>query len=294
MRKVFWIAFFILSFLTSAVFSPATAQRQSATVSAKIAANSADGWNAAAHNSLPVGTLLHTSHIGSSRQVILKVVRKLPKNSPYALEISQAAADSLGISGTEATLRIEYIPAKLPRSGQVVAEAYREVNATRPQSDKKERIYYENEEVPAATTTQSLPEASAQSVNVGKTTTNTKIVASSAQKTGKATPDKSKLKTSKQEPFAPNGTYNTRGTKVAAQGFGLQLHAFHEPAKAIKEAGNLEKKKLGKVYIQVVRAGNKTAYRILLGEYASKATAEKAAKELQSKRQLKAIVKPHL
>lgn len=299
MRKVFRIAIlFVIWILSGMAFLPLAAQRQSATVGARVVANStSDSWNMAAHNSLPPGTVIHTGTDGNNKQVVLKVARKLPKNLPYAMEISQAAADSLGVTGAEVTLRIEYSPAKLPRSGQVVADAYREVNATRPQPDKKERVYYDNEEIPAAPATQPSQETSAPPPAASgnkSVVANKKPATSSAQPAKKNTSDKSKGKTGKQEPFAQAGTYNTRGIKVAVKGFGLQLHAFNESAKAVKEATLLEKKKLGKVYVQVVSAGNKPGYRVLLGEYATKAAAERAAKELKTKQQLKAIVKPHL
>jgi cell division septation protein DedD len=297
MRKVFRIAIlFMIGILSGMAFLPLAAQRQSATVSAKVIANSAsDSWNMAAHNSLPPGTILYTSTPDNNRQVALKIVRKLPKNLPYAMEISQAAADSLGISGTEASLRIEYSPARLPRRGQVVTDAYREVNATRPQPEKKGRVYYDNEEIPAVSATAPSQETVPPTATTGgKPVTNNKPAASSARNVKKIAPDKSKGKAGKQEPFSQPGTYNTRGIKVAVKGFGLQLHAFNESAKAVKEATNLEKKKLGKVYLQVVHAGNKPGYRVLLGAYATKDAAEKAAKELKTKQQLKAIVKPHL
>ncbi len=299
MRKVFRIAIlFVVWTALGMAFLPLVAQRQSATVSAKVVVlGASDNWNAAAHNSLPLGTVLYASHAANNRQVVLKVVRKLPKNLPYVMEISQAAADSLGITGAEATLRIEYSPAKLPRSGQVVADAYREVNANRLQTDKKERMYYDNEEIPAAPATQPAQETPAQLVATTAkpaTKNHNKSSVSSARNVGKNMPDKTKGKTGRQKPFAQAGTYNTRGIKVAVKGFGLQLHAFNESAKAVREAVNLEKKKLGKVYIQVAGTGSKTSYRVIIGEYPNKSAAEKAAKEMKTKHQLQAIIKPHL
>lgn len=280
MRKIF----FMLPAFTTALFValPAFAQRQSATVNAVVVANRPEEtWYTAAHKSLPLGTILHTTtDAPQSRKVILKVGRTLPKDMPYMMEISQAAADSLGIGGKEAILRIEYSPAVLPRSGQVVADAYREISASRPQAAKKERVYYENEEIPAAAppTAQEPPPTAPPAKHSPPNTT-----------------DKGKSKkelTTKQQPFAAKGTYNTRGTKVAVKGFGLQLHAFNQLNKALKAAAELEKAKLGKVYIQT--NSSSPVYRVVLGEYPTKAAADKAAQMLKSKHRLNAIVKPHL
>ncbi|WP_448518708.1 SPOR domain-containing protein [Rhodoflexus sp.] len=290
MRKVFQI----LLLLSSVTLLPALAQRQSATINVKIVANSeSESWHMVAHKSLPLGMHLHTStQAANSPKIVLKVNRILPKNSPHEMEISQAAADSLGISGTQAMLRIEYSPMSLPRSGQVVADAYREVSANRPEPAAKGRVYYDNEEVPVATAPK--PEADKKPTVTANKPTATQSGAVT-KKTQKNPPDNKNSKpapTGKKQAFAAPGTYDLRGTKVAVKGFGLQLHAFNEVEKAVKVASDLESKKLGKVYIRANSAAPR--YRVILGVYPTKVAADKAAKELKTKQQLSAIVKPHL
>lgn len=291
MRKIIHMASLLLLYAGSPPMClPTAAQRQSATVAAKVIPNQfSESWNAAAHNRLPLGTVLYASLPTGNRQIALKVSRRLPADLPYAMEISQAAADSLGVGGTEITLYIEYSPARMPRTRHVVADAYREVNAMNSQTPKKERIYYENEEIPPVE-----PPAATEAEPTPKPPVKPQPARKPAQVAKKTPPAVGREKNTKQIPFAPGATYNARGIKVAVKGFGLQLHAFNESAKAVREALNLEKKKIGKVYIQVAAAGNKASYRVIVGEYPSKSAAEKAARELKTKHKLQAIVKPHL
>ncbi|MCS7019371.1 MAG: SPOR domain-containing protein [Cytophagales bacterium] len=292
MRKVLLVVqLFVWSIGCVVLFSSALAQTRSEVVKAKVVANHpSERWNMAAHTQLPLGTLLQAFHASTNRKVTLKVSRRLPKNSPHAMEIFQAAADSLGISSEEATLQIEYQPAKLPRSGQIVQDAYREVTAMSPSPVKKQREYYENEDIPK----EAEQQANAQTETIPPTQKQPETKPTPTPVSKKAPARSSKDRATQQAPFATAGTYNTRGIKVAVKGFGLQLHAFNEAAKALKEAIHLEKKKLGKVYIQVAKAGDRTNYRVIVGEYPTQNAAQKAAKEFKNKYQLQAIVKQHL
>ncbi|MCS6968643.1 MAG: SPOR domain-containing protein [Cytophagales bacterium] len=236
-----------------------------------------EGWNIAAHSQLPLGTIVRASYPPTKRTVVLKIGHPLPRNPSVEMAISRAAADSLGITEAEAQIAIEYSPISLMRAHQIVPNAYRDVIASR-QPPKKQPLYYENEEVPSppATASENAPSPTAEYTPVAK-------------------PAKSKPANTKKEatirktPFAPKGIYNRKGTSVVLKGFVLQFHALQQLEKALKAAENLEKKKIGRVYIQVEE--KQPVYRVIVGTYSTRSAAEKAAKSIKLQHQLSALVR---
>ena len=69
-----------------------------------------------AHLKLPFGTMLKVRNIRNNKEVIVEVTDRGPFSKRYILDLSRAAADSLGIIG-KGFARVEislYTPAKVP------------------------------------------------------------------------------------------------------------------------------------------------------------------------------------
>lgn len=92
-----------------------------------------------------------------------------------------------------------------------------------------------------------------------------------------------KAKSKDKATFDPTNTYNSEGEKVSLSGFGVQVASYDEISKALRQVASLEKLKLGTVYIQSGWANGNKTYRVLVGNFKTKALAQKTADKLNRK-----------
>lgn len=271
----------------------------------------------AAHKYIAFNSLVKVVNLANNKEIVVRINDR-PYTDEHIIELTKAAADKLGLVGSEAEVRIEIIALGVPRSAKdVVASAVRQ-QAYYEDDKPKTRHYYDNEDVPeqpaeaAPHSEAPAPEAKkaeAEKKIEGKEkikdkdkarekekSSNTNKLAAKvakAEKVQTAAPAAAKT-APKKEAFGQEGTYTLKGIAVAPKGFGLQAGVFGSLNNALDEVKQLEAAKAGKVYVQVGEENGKKNYRVLIGAYANKAAADKAAQVLKTKKQMNTMVKKHL
>lgn len=76
---------------------PSQFSRQSRTASGKKWSNSE---LIAAHKSLPLGTFVRVTHLGTKREVVVQIIDRGPYISGRIVDLSPRAADAIGIKGS--------------------------------------------------------------------------------------------------------------------------------------------------------------------------------------------------
>lgn len=81
--------------------------------------------------------------------------------------------------------------------------------------------------------------------------------------------------------LSPGQVYNLHGAIIEPSDFVIQVNAYIEPENVIKEYNILQSRNFTEIYTEVVKLKQKKIYRVLLGGYASKTSAQKDLRKLE-------------
>jgi rare lipoprotein A len=259
----------------------------------------------AAHARIAFNSLVKITNLENGKQTIVRINDRPLIGKDRIIDMTRAAADALGMTDKKTVIevKIELIQLGVPRNNakEIVADAYRRV-ATKPIEDAEELT--KEEEISAKYEGGAKNKTSESENKNTSTITNNKNeknkVADSKKKTaenpkgvlsGTSTPN-TKSKNRDKVSFEPVNTYTPDGDKVKLDGFGVQVASYDDINKALKEVPNIEKLKMGQVYIQAGWANGKKMYRILVGNFKTKEIAQKTSDKI-NKYNYKSFPKKH-
>lgn len=194
----------------------------------------------AAHNLFPEGALLQVKRLDNNKTVQVTVIDKGPWIQGYVIDLSRAAADLLGITGST--------------SAEVEVTLLRAPAAKTTSKTKEKPVSYDK--VPEApkqvTTPVKLPPGTAEKTiptNVSPSTGQTAAVA-------------------KRDPGKTSVYKITQVTETALV-FGVQIASVSNPENLFEEVKRLQKDNLSDVYVVVDKNEllDETTYKIVLGSF---------------------------
>lgn len=259
----------------------------------------------AAHAHIAFNSLVKITNLENGKQTIVRINDRPLIGKDRIIDMTRAAADALGMTDKKTVIevKIELIQLGVPRNNakEIVADAYRRV-ATKPIEDaeeltKEEEISAkyeggtknkpsESENKSTSTIANNKNEKNKVADNKKKTVEKTKGVLSGTSNPNIKSKNKDKVN------FEPVNTYTSEGDKVKLDGFGVQVASYDDINKALKEVPNIEKLKMGQVYIQAGWANGKKMYRILVGNFKTKEIAQKTSDKI-NKYNYKSFPKKH-
>ncbi|SFF16905.1 septal ring lytic transglycosylase RlpA family protein [Thermoflexibacter ruber] len=259
----------------------------------------------AAHARIAFNSLVKITNLENGKQTIVRINDRPLIGKDRIIDMTRAAADALGMTDKKTVIevKIELIQLGVPRNNakEIVADAYRRV-ATKPIEDaeeitKEEEISAkyeggaknktsESENKNTSTVANNKNEKNKVADSKKKTVENPKGVLSGTSNPNTKSRNKDKVN------FEPVNTYTSEGDKVKLDGFGVQVASYDDINKALKEVPNIEKLKMGQVYIQAGWANGKKMYRILVGNFKTKEIAQKTSDKI-NKYNYKSFPKKH-
>lgn len=191
----------------------------------------------AAHRTLPFGTLVKVTNISNGKTVVVRINDRGPFIEERIIDVSKSAAttlDFVNIGITEVTL-------------EIVTE---EVQSQESSVDTTNNInpVVENEKIT------DVPDAPIE------TTTPSEAI-QPAQKSAPV-------------PLISTAYYQIKAEKIAPKGFGLQIASYQESGNLLERASVVESELQQKVTIQVVNSNGNRVYRLIVGEFDTRAKAE--------------------
>ncbi|MFZ4632732.1 MAG: septal ring lytic transglycosylase RlpA family protein [Saprospiraceae bacterium] len=220
-----------------------------------------------AHKTHPFGTMLRVTRVDNNESVLVKVTDRGPYHDGYVVDISRAAAEKIDLikAGT-ARVKVEVVEDDSPNkpAANPTPESVTSTPAAADNADSKVMLKYQggstasaNAAEPAATATANT-QARLTATDAGVTSNLYKIEASPAAKTG----------------FA---------VQVASLSYGTEL---------LNELAGLMKKFPGKVLANQITdsSSNTVKFKLLVGPYTDKATAEQKQREIAGKGYKKCFV----
>ncbi|GAB4481038.1 MAG: hypothetical protein OHK0057_35240 [Thermoflexibacter sp.] len=259
----------------------------------------------AAHARIAFNSLVKITNLENGKQTIVRINDRPLIGKDRIIDMTRAAADALGMTDKKTVIevKIELIQLGVPRNNakEIVADAYRRV-ATKPIEEAEELT--KEEEISAKYEGGAKNKTSESENKNTSTVVNNKNeknkVANSKKKTvenpkgvlaGTSNPN-TKSRNKDKVNFEPVNTYTSDGDKVKLDGFGVQVASYDDINKALKEVPNIEKLKMGQVYIQAGWANGKKMYRILVGNFKTKEIAQKTSDKI-NKYNYKSFPKKH-
>lgn len=259
----------------------------------------------AAHAHIAFNSLVKITNLENGKQTIVRINDRPLLGKDRIIDMTRAAADALGMTDKKTVIdvKIELIQLGVPRNNamEIVADAYRRV-ATKPIEDteeltKEEEISakYEGRAESKTSESENKNSPAIPTKKDGKshiTGVKKKIVKNPrGVLSGTGSPNTKSINKDKAH-FEPVNTYTSDGDKVKLDGFGVQVASYDDISKALKEVPNIEKLKMGQVYIQAGWANGKKMYRILVGNFKTKEIAQKTSDKI-NKYNYKSFPKKH-
>lgn len=259
----------------------------------------------AAHARIAFNSLVKITNLENGKQTIVRINDRPITGKDRIIDMTRAAADALGMADKKTVIdvKIELIQLGVPRNNakEIVADAYRRV-ATKPiegseELTKEEEISAKYEDGTKNKVLENNPKSTSATINKKneknnvtenkkKSVENPKGVVSGTSNPNTKSRNKDKVS------FEPANTYTSDGEKVKLDGFGVQVASYDDINKALKEVPNIEKLKMGQVYIQAGWANGRKTYRIMVGNFKTKEIAQKTSEKI-NKYNYKSFPKKH-
>jgi rare lipoprotein A len=225
-----------------------------------------------AHKTLPFGTKLRVTRLDNQLAVIVTVNDRGPFKSGFVVDISRKAAEEINlVKDGIANVKIEVIPTAGTNSKAVEPVVYNTSNkqvlssannagAARlliPQSSGATQ--------PSTYSTQDPRPATIQSINKSQPGVKTKAV--------------------KQSSTGTSDLYKVQTKKTPKTGSGVQVSTLYAAENILPEVTKLEKYYPGRVLVSVTHddATDQSTYRIIIGSYPDRKSAEQQQKALAKK-----------
>lgn len=215
-----------------------------------------------AHKTYPFGTILRITRLDNQKSVEVRVNDRGPYAEGFVVDISYKAAEAIdlikaGVSKVKVEL-VEQAP------DTKVVPAATTTSAAKPAVEKavKPAIY---SETPASTAKTEKTEKTERTIKLASPST-------TAQPSTLATA--STATTEKATGTASSELYSVEVKKVTEKGFGVQLMTVSNGDSALKELAKLQATWPGKVLVNSESDGATTIYKIILGPYADRKSAD--------------------
>jgi rare lipoprotein A len=238
-----------------------------------------------AHKSLPFGTMVKVTRLDNEKSVIVRVNDRGPFITGRVVDISKKAAEQLDlISIGETRVKVEVVG-----SGSTVAKgATPKGGAATPIAKTEKPSTYSDNSIPKkastpVTTKTDTPKATATTAtNVSKPSTEAKSTSTSNVKI--AAP---KMVTT----YDKQGFYKVQLLAPEKKGFGVQVASYNNYENAMQKVVELQGKWFSDIFINIEKGSNNSnQYKVILGQYATQASAESYRKSLLTKHKLKGFV----
>lgn len=216
-----------------------------------------------AHKTLPYGTKLRVTRLDNQLAVIVTVNDRGPYKAGFIVDLSRAAATEINlIKAGVADVKIE-----------VIATSTEEIRDPEP-------VRYSTETGPNGSTRLLIPQTSkARSVDYSPTDPRPATIASiNENKPGVA-------HTPRQASAGSSELFKIQMKKAGKTGFGIQVGTLNDAQNVLPEVAKLEKIWPGKVLVRVQKDadGNPSSYRLILGPYPDRKSAEAQQKQVARK-----------
>ncbi len=194
----------------------------------------------AAHRTLPLGTMVRVTNLANGKSVVVKINDRGPFVEDRIIDVSKSAAAGLDFVNDGLTdVRIELVIEEeqpLDKSGEDV-QPVQQTNESKEFIDSTEQKTEIQEPITISTTSDTQPKAA-------------------------------------PVPMVTSTYYQIKTEKTAPKGFGLQIASYQESANLLDRASVVEKELQQKVTIQVVNSNGNRVYRLIVGEFDTRAKAE--------------------
>lgn len=214
-----------------------------------------------AHKSLPFGTIIRVTRLDNNKSVEVRVNDRGPYVDGYVTDISRKAAEEIDlIKAGVAKVKIE------------VVEPLKDPEFTPVDPGSKDGSF---DQSPDGAT----PEEDAS----GKA-----LLLSKTQKQATARPVSNQT-----APVITKAVYSVKVSQPEVSGFGIQVANLNNAKNAMEEMNKLQKTTPDQVLLMVETdntTGEKIAYKVLIGPFADKASAEKKQREIAQKGYAKAFI----
>jgi rare lipoprotein A len=216
-----------------------------------------------AHKTLPFGTRIRVTRLDNKKSVVVRVNDRGPFIEGYIVDLSRAAAREIGLFDGHTRVKIEMMETAVSAAAT-------------------DAVLLDSDSAPASS---QVPEASAKPVVYSKTTavnTSPKGAASSNTTTVKS------LSTATDQPatkVAPSSSlYKVDIAQTEKSGFGIQITSLSDANNVLPIVKELQARYPDKVLVNVIRDEfNNPTYKIIVGPYADRKTAETTQKSVAKK-----------
>jgi rare lipoprotein A len=225
-----------------------------------------------AHKTYPFGTKIRVSRLDNKKSVIVRVNDRGPFIKGYIVDLSKKAAQEIGmIEDGIVKVKVELVEKKSDDSADVVTTPEERSTETTAKGD----------DTPAPT----------KAPDVDKPAKTTKKVVKKKEETVEAPKEEeAKLVTAKS--FKANDLYQIELKSPKKSGYGVQIAIISNYENVFKEVAKLQSNWGGKVLVSVDAGENedKTSYRLIIGPFDDKKSAEKNQKSAVKKGYKKCFV----
>ncbi|MEO1258057.1 MAG: septal ring lytic transglycosylase RlpA family protein [Bacteroidota bacterium] len=234
------------------------------------------GKMTAAHKTLPFGTMVKVIDLESKKAVQVRVNDRGPFISGRIIEISRAAANSIGLVDKGVSrVRVEIV--KPASEAIVAADTERPEETPTPANQPEARI--ETTPTPAAsiqpaTTPKSPKPAKEEKVTSSKLKVNEKpSAAEPAPKKESAAASKAVLVT--EQDYAQVGLYEIALKRPEAKGFGVQVASLTSQNALFKKIAELQGEWFESIIVNVEKGtGDQMLYKVVLGSFETRGEAK--------------------
>ncbi|HMV44013.1 MAG TPA: septal ring lytic transglycosylase RlpA family protein [Leptospiraceae bacterium] len=236
----------------------------------------------AAHRELPLNTKIKVTNLKNNKSVIVRINDRGPFHHVRILDVSKAAAKELDmISQGVANVTLEVV--ELPN--EPVKDTKSIATPTSPAKPNKTSTA-DTVVLPAKT---EAKHESKEEETPSKTThpepLPAKSIAANANENVKPEPEKPKvdLKEASSEIFKAGYIYNIHGMIQNPKGYGIQVGSFSHIFNSLRFCKYMTDMGFSKIFIKADKEPNGTAYRVLIGDYASEEDANLDTAKLREK-----------
>lgn len=220
-----------------------------------------------AHKTHPFGTTLRITRVDNNTSVLVKVTDRGPFHDGYVVDISRAAAEKIDLikAGT-ARVKVEVV--EDDASNKPVAnptpESISNTTTTADNADGKVMLKYQG----------------------------TSTASANAVEPAAATSSNTQAKAETNNPGVTSNLYKIEATPAAKTGYAVQVASLSYGTELLNELAGLMKKWPGKVLANQITdsTNNAVKFKLLIGPYTDRATAEQKQREVAGKGYKKCFV----
>ncbi|MCB0621244.1 MAG: septal ring lytic transglycosylase RlpA family protein [Saprospiraceae bacterium] len=239
----------------------------------------------AAHKTLPYGTIIEVTRLDNKKSVRVRVNDRGPYISGRVVDVSKKAAERLDLVA-DGTARVKVEVVERMTEPETPSEP---VTSTSPAAKKEENTKAaepkKEEKVASASKTEAKP-AQAETRTEAKPANPSPATPSRA---GDAVPSAFELVTLQN--YTPYGLYKIELRRPAKEGFGVQVASLSNYDNAMREVADLQGSWFDNVLLSIEPDGSGQAvYKIILGPFATRASAENYKKNLKKKNKREGFV----